>query len=72
MRDRHHRHDQTIGAAFDGYHDHARAIFPPFILSGLMFMVPQIRIGDDEAELWVGKRHALLGIHQGIEMIVFR
>jgi hypothetical protein len=73
MCDRQHHDDRrVIRRALNRKHDHARAIFAPFFLSRLVFVMPQIGIGYDEARLGCGYRHApaLFGLEQGVEMRV--
>ena len=73
MRDRQHHDDRrVIRGALDRKHDYARAILAPFFLSRLVFVMPQIGIGYDEARFGCGYRHApaLFGLEQGVEMRV--
>jgi hypothetical protein len=59
MRHRQHRHQRfTVLSALDGKRNDARAILATFFLSALRFVIPYIRIGDDEARLGRRNWHA--------------
>ena len=60
----------VIHGALNRKHDHARAIFAPFVLTGLVFMAPQIGIGYDKARFRRRDRHApsLFRLKHSIEM----
>src|SRR5438128_741405 len=59
----------SVGVALDCKQDHARPVFLSLFPSGLVLMVPEIGIGDDEAWLRVGDRHGppLFGVEQLVE-----
>ncbi len=58
MRDRQHRDDdRPIACALGREHNYGRTILAPFLLPTLMLVVPQIRIGNNEAGLGVWKCH---------------
>src|SRR5436309_1577377 len=59
MRNRRHRHNGcAVTCALGRNHDHARAIFSPLLVPALMFVVPQIRVANDEAGLGLREGHA--------------
>jgi hypothetical protein len=64
----------AVGFALDRENDHARPVFLSLFPSGLVLVVPEIGIGDDEARLRVGDRHEppLLGVEQLVERSVPR
>jgi hypothetical protein len=73
MRDWQNHNDRcVIHGTLNRKHDHARAIFAPFFLTRLVFMVPQIGIGYDKARFRRRDRHApsLFRLNHGIEMRV--
>ena len=71
MRDRQNHDDRcVVRRTLSREYDHARAIFATFFPSRFMLVMPQIRIGYDEARLGRGYRHppALFRFKHGIEM----
>src|SRR6516162_2022644 len=75
VRDRQNGNERgAIGFTFNGEHDDARPVLLSLFQPGPMFVVPEIRIGDDEARLRIGYRHGppLFGIEQLVEMRVAR
>jgi len=48
VRDRQHSNDRrAILLALNAQDDHARAIFKPFVLAGLVLSAPKVGIGND-------------------------
>lgn len=61
---------RAVGHPLDREHDHAWTVFAPLFLSGPVFVVPKIGIGNNEARLGRGYWHAspLFPVKERIEM----
>jgi len=68
------RHERPVVRLFEGKHNDARAVFPPFFMSGFIFVAPEIGIRNNETRFGIGDLHraSLFFIHQGVEMVVPR
>lgn len=75
MGDRQHGHNgRSIGLPLNRQHDHAGPVLPTLLAASLMFVVPKVRIRDDQADFGIRERHESprLGIEQGVEMGMVR
>jgi hypothetical protein len=70
--DRRRRDDRrAVLLALNAQDDHARAIFKPFVLAGVVLSAPKLGIGNDQARLRRrDRRHApgLFRVDQGVEV----